>query len=140
MRVFSFLHLWTLIAPVLIVTGCGKVFLQVVDGGFSGIKGLNAAPAGSGFYDRCGIRVSDISDPNAVVVDQRLRAIVNLTANPTTNPKVPVRMDLDLQADVHAVGGTQKTVTETILKLAADRSDDGQNPDFQNQIKKQARR
>ncbi len=107
-------------APALLAGGCGKTILQVMGGGSTGIVGLNVAPAGEGFYDRCGIKISDLSDSSAILLDQRLVARINLQGKQSE-----VGYNITLEANVHATAGGGSSVMETIIKVKENKSDDG---------------
>lgn len=101
------------------LSGCGKTILQVMGGGSTKIVGLNVAAPGEGLYDRCGIRVKDLADPNAKLADLKLRADVRVTGTASD-----LKYDLLMQANVHIVAGAGRSVAETILELKENKSED----------------
>lgn len=105
--------------------GCGKTILQVMGGGSTNIVGLNAAPAGEGLFDRCGVRIKDLTDPNATLADMRLRADIR-----TTGSSSGLNYDLLLQANVHIVASSGRSVSETLLELKENKSDDVDNKGY----------
>lgn len=110
----------SIFTSVVILSGCGKTILQAMGGGSTSVMGLNPAPPGEGFYDRCGIRVSDLTDPSATLLDQRLRALINIQGTQSD-----IKFDITLEANVHAFSTAGSSLTETIVKVKENKSEDG---------------
>ena len=109
----------TVSLAALLTGSCGKTILQVMGGGSTNIVGLNAAPAGEGLYDRCGVKIKDLADPNAKLADFKLRADVHVTGNASD-----LKYDLLMRANLHVSASAGRSVAETILELKENKSDD----------------
>lgn len=118
MRFHNFKFLFIFLLPG-ITSGCGKTILQVMGGGSTKIEGLNVAPSGEGLYDRCGIRIKDLADPSATLADLKLRSDVRITGSSSG-----LNYDLLLQANVHIVASSGRSVSETLLELKENKSGD----------------
>ena len=109
------------VLPVMSVTGCGNIALQLLTGQSTSVQGLNPSADGASFAERCGAKASELGDPARVLLEQDMKSAPIVVSG----VKSEVAVKITLQADIHirATGGM--SVTETRVKVVSLDAGDG---------------
>ena len=106
--------------PMVSLSGCGNIALQLTAGNPNKIVGLAASEDGTSFSSRCGAKASELSAPGHVIAD------IKLVSTPIIfkGEQSGIGYEINLQATVHAVATAGQSTQDISLKVVSVKADD----------------
>ena len=106
--------------PLMGLSGCGNIALQLTAGNPNQIVGLTASPEGSSFSSRCGAKASELAAPGHIIADLNLVSTPIVFKGETSG----IGYEINLQATLHAVATAGKSTQDISLKVVSVKADD----------------
>ncbi len=106
--------------PMVSLSGCGNIALQLTAGNPNKIIGLSPSADGSSFSSRCGAKASELAAPGHVIADIRLES----TPIIFKGEQGGIAFDIQLKATIHAVATAGLSTTDLALKVVSVKADD----------------